>query len=502
MERYQAWVNQLTDPGFLKEFYRAIEEEGLFYEALISKEYKDFIWDQDMLSRHATAIRNTIPSLDSHVSWKKTIQEPDHESLLLEHYTASPDPQLALDYVKVYLNGSEAGESRLTLVNYYPIDILVKGSSPDIRIMTNPLREAKKLNSYTGKLVINYNQELSVPANTNYLWVAFEGSESSFPVPVIRYAPPQNEIPRQELLRKYSGSWPSGVKTDGTDLIFSGQITLTTPLYIPSGYRMIVNPGTTIDLKNGAFLISESAVLAQGDQNQPILITSSDTTSMGFHVLNASESVLGYTHFTALNTLSYKGWNLTGAVNFYETEVNIDHCTFADNQCEDALNIIRSHFVVTHSTFRNTFADAFDSDFCTGTVSGVEFVDIGNDAIDFSGSLVDISGCRILRAGDKGVSCGEQSTLNVYDTQVVQANIGYASKDLSHLYLERCTSENTMYGLVAFQKKPEYGPGFIQAKRFEASQVDTLHLIETASRLNLNSSLINGQESKVALRFY
>ena len=48
--------------------------------------------------------------------------------------------------------------------------------------------------------------------------------------------------------------------------------------------------------------------------------------------------------FTGLNTLSYKGWELTGGVTFYESDVRIKNCVFEKNKCEDALNIICSKF--------------------------------------------------------------------------------------------------------------------------------------------------------------
>ena len=124
------------------------------------------------------------------------------------------------------------------------------------------------------------------------------------------------------------------------------------------------------------------------------------------------------------------------------------------------------------------------------------------NAIDFSGSKVEIYDCQIVGVGDKGVSCGEKSELTVSNTMVDGANIGFASKDLSALVLTDCIGVNLNYGLVAFQKKPEYGPASIWTKRFKSKSVRTLHLVERASVLKLNASLIKGQEESVAIRFY
>jgi len=87
------------------------------------------------------------------------------------------------------------------------------------------------------------------------------------------------------------------------------------------------------------------------------------------------------------------GWTLTGAVNFYESDVEITNTTFYRNQCEDALNIIRSDFILKNSIFDYIYSDAFDSDFSTGKVIDTKFTNTGNDAIDFSGSQILIQGC-------------------------------------------------------------------------------------------------------------
>ena len=215
-----------------------------------------------------------------------------------------------------------------------------------------------------------------------------------------------------------------------------------------------------------------------------------------------NDSKLERVVFEGLNTLNFDGWRLTGAVNFYESDVEINEVEFRANVCEDALNIIRSGFVVSNSSFTDTFADAFDSDFCTGMVEAVSFKGIGNDAIDFSGSNVIIKDCTIDDVGDKGVSAGEDSKLDVYGTIVNGANIGYASKDQSVLLLDQCSASSIKYGLVAFQKKPEYGPGNIRARGFRADKVETPYLVEVFSTLTLNGTIIQGDASSVADLFY
>ena len=174
--------------------------------------------------------------------------------------------------------------------------------------------------------------------------------------------------------------------------------------------------------------------------------------------------------------MNYKGWNLTGAVNFYEADVKITNCNFLNNVCEDMLNIVRSKFYVEDCLFKNTFADAFDSDFSTGVANKCIFEKTNNDAIDFSGSVVTISNCEMKQISDKAVSGGEKSTLTIKNVNIDGASIGLASKDLSTLEVDGANINNCKYGILQLQKKPEYGPSKINIKKAKIENCEIKYL--------------------------
>jgi hypothetical protein len=126
----------------------------------------------------------------------------------------------------------------------------------------------------------------------------------------------------------------------------------------------------------------------------------------------------------------------------------------------------------------------------------------GNDAIDFSGSMIEINGCTITEAGDKGVSGGEGSTLVVKNTNITGSNIGVASKDKSVVSVYNCQISGNVYGLSAYVKKPEYGAAKIVVNDVDFKDNMFLHLIEEESLLIFNKKNINGTARKVAERFY
>ena len=264
----------------------------------------------------------------------------------------------------------------------------------------------------------------------------------------------------------------------------TGQVNIAEPMIIPAGKQLSISSGTHLIFSDGAFLLSYSPIYLSGDPEDPIIIEASDENSGSISVIQAEgKSSLRNVLFKNQNTLTYKKWGLTGAVNFYESDVDIQRTAFTYNRCEDALNIIRSEFTIEESKFSNTFADAFDSDFCKGTVSSTQFIDVGNDGIDASGSILKIKGCKIIKAGDKGISAGEQSTLNVSWTDISGANIGLASKDKSQVTIDQMKLERCNLGFTAFQKKPEYGPASIIVNNYFVSDLKQLESIQERSSI-------------------
>ena len=93
---------------------------------------------------------------------------------------------------------------------------------------------------------------------------------------------------------------------------------------------------------------------------------------------------------------------------------------------------------------------------------------------------------NIQNIGDKAISGGEKSILNGSDIYINNAEIGITSKDLSILTFDNITINDSKVAFCAFQKKPEYGPGFIEVKEIVFNNVEVPHLIEEKSELILN----------------
>jgi len=270
------------------------------------------------------------------------------------------------------------------------------------------------------------------------------------------------------------------------------QITIDQPLYIPGGKPLYIFAGQKLDFVDQAFLLARTEVHFSGDEEKPISVFSSDGTGRGIFISQAGgRSTISHTIFDGLDVPKSGVWSLTGAVTFYESDVDIDHSEFINNNCEDGLNIIRSDFTITNSYFADTFSDAFDADFCTGVISESVFSRTGNDAVDASGSQLKIIDTDMAMIGDKGISGGEHSQINIENLHIEDAVIGIASKDLSLITGENISVSNSMIGITLYEKKAEFGPAFVDISNFHITgQVDLDYLIQQKSILKIDGQVV------------
>jgi hypothetical protein len=300
--------------------------------------------------------------------------------------------------------------------------------------------------------------------------------------------------PSQDLLAQARVEDCSYYTVSGKEIKFrTGKHTLSQMMMLPAGYTVYFPAGCELDLVKKAGFLSMSPVLMEGSPEKPIKVYSSDKTGNAFTVLQAdTTSFLSHVVFENLNTLSYQGWNLTGATNFYESDVQLKDCKFQHNHCEDALNIIRSKFKMDHCEVSHTAFDGFDCDFCDGVVENSWIYRTGNDGLDFSGSHISVIKTLIEETGDKGISVGEESTVKVYASTIRNLQLGLAAKDLSQVTIESVVLDGLEIAFAAYQKKPEYGGGLIHLKKYTAKRVEKLHNIQVGSTIVVGSDTIKG----------
>ena len=288
------------------------------------------------------------------------------------------------------------------------------------------------------------------------------------------------------------------------DITFKkGNWDISYKLRIPKGYNFIIPSGTHINLLNGGALISNSPISINGTKNSPVSIDSSDKSGEGLTVIQADGvSKISNLIFDNQRSLVSSNLNLTGAMTFYESDVELNKVFFSNNKSEDSLNIIRSKFQLNNSKFSNTFSDAIDVDFGNGNISNASFNQIGNDGIDVSGSNVDIDTVEMSYLGDKGISGGEGSNVNLKNININSALFGIASKDGTIIRGDKINIYNSNIGVGAYKKKPQYPYSSLKITNISVSNSSQEFLSETNSYVLINGKVIKENSSDVYNQLY
>jgi len=491
---YLRELRRLSNPEYFETFLSSIDEELENRELLIQSEFKKYDFNREDLVRNVRRVNTLLMPFDDFS-------------------------------VKVFIDQQMNGKKYLQIGNTYNLPVEVIGWGSSKKTMSNELSEPLLLESFAPRKLLGFIQDsdnpemvldtfsyrltneaytqqqflsyekLKVPESAKFIFFRPLGADSVFHSSMIKWSPPHNSAPAQELFDQVQLKNTDYMSVDGYQVYFrKGKYQIKEKIVIPKNYHVHFEAGVALDFVNKGAFISQSPVFMRGTEAEPIMITSSDQSANGFTVLQAKEeSILGHVIFDHLNTLDYKGWTLTGAVNFYESDVAISNSVFRNNHCEDGLNIVRSEFSLISSVISNTAFDGVDCDFCKGRVERCRFYAAGNDGLDLSGSNIMVKNCHFEDSGDKGVSVGEDTDATLYSVNISGSPIAVAAKDLSTLVIHGMHLKNCEQGFVAYQKKPEFGGSNIIVKQYKAENIRRLHNIQKGCALQLTDQVIRGE---------
>lgn len=492
-QKYLEYLVQYSDKKYVDRLVDGLMPEIDSLSALIRKEFPSYRYDKAFLGNNARFIRENISQISENVEKLGSAFLSQKENQKERTFSNEVNDALIKGLVHAYV---KPDEKIIQIENFHSDSIYINGYKQGLSPLTL-FDDPAILAGSRGKGVL---REISLlPGMPDS--IQFEAGGKSYLIAI-------NPWPRPEGLSSRQISENSSIMPDwpvkGDTLLIDGVFKLDSDVFIPSGFKVIFASGSELDLTGGSGFFSSSPVYMEGIPERPVRVFSSDRTSHGFNVFQADErSVIQNAIFEGLSNIRRGGWQTPSAITFYESDVDFISCTFTGNhQCDDALNVVRSDFLVDGCLFENTFADAFDSDYCTGIVRDSRFNNTGNDAIDFSGSRVLIEKCTMTDISDKAISGGENSFLEVRKCEVHGAIIGIASKDLSLVKVDEIEINKAVYGLVSFIKKPEYGPARIIVDNLRLRDTHIYHKLEIGSDLTVNGRLILGSEKNLALRLY
>lgn len=477
-------LTRITEPNYLHQALGKLEPKINAANELLKVEFAQWMIDTTFLMQNARIARSSIPEFKQWLSDGLPKVKPDTSNRrpLINPSWSEKIPVLSYEETARSFVVENSGGTAISVVGY-------KSKSTKKMVPLKPNAVLGTTHWQHDRTFIQLGEAASaiyyqLPGDTTI----YKTSELKWPLPVAG-------SPRIDLRANALASFKFIEEKDKQLIIRKGEHSLAQILFIPKGYQLTIEAGAKLNLQKGAGIICESPVSMNGTEAEPIYISATALENHGFTLLQAENtSAFQHVHFSGLNNLNYQGWTLTGGVNCYESEISMNNCRISGNSCEDALNIIRSKFLLESCAIENAFADGFDSDFCTGELKNCTFSNIGNDGMDFSGSQVTVSDCKVKNAHDKGVSCGERSTIEIQNLSVDGSKIGVAVKDRSHANIMKIHLSNCEFGFAAYTKKAEFGSASIEVTEIVARNVAQQTDIEFGSTFKLDGKLLKGEK--------
>ena len=219
-----------------------------------------------------------------------------------------------------------------------------------------------------------------------------------------------------------------------------------------------ISPGVNLLFSKDSYLIVKGSLTAIGSKANPITFNAISDSWQGIYVLNAdNKSHLKNVTIINVSALEDELLKLTGGITFYESDVDFEDVRVRSVKAEDAINIVNSSFSLNSVFIQGTVSDGLDSDFSQGNVLHSEFINIGGDALDFSGSNVSINQTKASNVKDKAVSAGEKTILKIKNSSFSNISVGVASKDGSQVSVFNTLFKDvTLSPAMTFIKKSFY----------------------------------------------
>ena len=232
--------------------------------------------------------------------------------------------------------------------------------------------------------------------------------------------------------------------------------------------------------KNSKLIFKSCYVLFDGSKEKNLLIEGNYDNSILFDdcKVNISNST-----FSNLSNFKNDDIILPSAITFYNSEVNINNSTFKNNIIgDDFLNFYNSKFLIKNSLIENSFSDAIDSDFSNGEIYNLTLMNVGNDGLDFSGSIVKVENSFFNYVQDKAISAGESSDVTINNSSIINSELGIAVKDGSDVSSFNNSLKNNKIDYAVFFKKDFYSPPYLN---IDSLNSNTLNLFQVGAKINI-----------------
>jgi hypothetical protein len=412
-----------------------------------------------------------------HPAFEYHIYSPNYDSCLAQYPLESVS-------LKADLSVGEHGDSTITLSNYFCQPITVVATGPKKKRPTHEIKPGILMPAFDIHNQPPQSTKIRLPEADQFVFYTIQSNTGWYRKKISKQ--PANPLNSMFCLDR--SNMDTSIFSLRNDTLFVGQgsYQLSGLQTTPKGITVVVEAGVNLDLVSGGGLMIQGPLLMLGSKKQPITITSSDGTALGWHVIGSENDqvALTWVNFENLGTIEKDGSWLSGGITIYQSKLNMRNCHLNRFTGADALNIVSSdQSIIANVTFQNCTGDALDIDFSHLDIRNCDFENIAGDAVDCSASNVEAVNLNLTAIKDKGISIGEGTQAHLDSILISRAKVGVAVKDGSTATAVEIEIEHCEYGMTCFNKKNHYPQATLNLRGYSCVEVDDCLSLEAGQNM-------------------
>ncbi len=369
--------------------------------------------------------------------------------------------RLWIDNLIPLLNGSE-GKSNVALVDFH------------IDVENNP-------GSFVDAQFVNKNSGYKILPQPSYLLAALQGNKNVSGRAVVIHEPHWIPLYPNRTVQSNDEKVAQKTKNIRTKEIRLGKDEYDEVIVINEGEVLVVGPGRKIRFSENAGILVFGGLRMEGTAEANIELLPQKKEWLGITLLKSRKEggpdILKYARLLGAQGGKMEPVKMLGGLEIINADLILDNVSLEDFGSDDTLHLYNSTFKLNGLHIKGGVGDGVDSDWSYGSILNGNFEFCGGDCLDFSGSLVEVTGNKIHSATDKGISVGERSMIVAVGNNISSSMIGVAVKDGSVLRGEnnRIVGSRTA-GIVSYLKKPYYSRPWMHLKnsKFADNEEDTI----------------------------
>jgi hypothetical protein len=234
------------------------------------------------------------------------------------------------------------------------------------------------------------------------------------------------------------------ISADSTLTFAGGPYTLVGVIIVDEGVTLTIEPGVWIRAAQDAMLIVEGNLICVGEPGNTIvfqtLLIPNRWGGIGLYD-TGDTAVIQHTRFYRTQPTTYQGYDLSGVVSAYDSDVLITDCEFEDDYFGNGVLLRRSTGLVARNYFVNFGGQVVTAVYCDVDVIDNEFEPVDNtaaDVIEFGRNTgpVEIRGNIIHGTFDDGIDVDNQFTGSISNNFIHGcADKGISVGDTSTVYM-------------------------------------------------------------------